>query len=272
MSDKHIRYQDLLERVRRGECWSAYIDDTGPAGNSPSPGTLPSDRKTYVSLILSPSDGAMLMREMPGLLKEVERHTGARELHFSNIYNGKREFKGVDLQLRLAIIDAMVHIVAEHQFPVLVQSIDSTHAAEVVAKFGAINVPRDLFDFKRFDDLALYLTLCRSKWFLQSRVSETTRAIVFVDEGWKNNGIAMRIPAWAHVFDRGDVYFANSATIWGIQLADLAGFVLTRWQLLLGKKELSDLDLSFVKIVEPLVKCFVNITATEMTLSIPTME
>jgi hypothetical protein len=268
MAVEPIKYQHLLERVGRGECWSAYLDDTGPGGQSQSPTTLPHDRRTYVSMILSPSDGAVLMREMPALLQEVERHTGARELHFAHIYAGKREFKGVDLQLRLALVDAMVQIVAEHKFPVLVQSIDATYATKLVAEFGALDRPKDFpFDFERFDELALFLTLWRSKQFLQSRVSETTKAVVFVDEGWKRDGIAMRIPAWEEVFERGLVCFANSASIWGLQLADLAGFVLTRWQLLAGRAELSELDRSFLEIAEPLKECFVDLTAAEITYS-----
>jgi hypothetical protein len=37
--EPRIPYADVLAQIGRGELWSVYIDDTGPAGTSVTPDT-----------------------------------------------------------------------------------------------------------------------------------------------------------------------------------------------------------------------------------------
>ncbi|MDI7268895.1 MAG: DUF3800 domain-containing protein [Myxococcota bacterium] len=261
-----IRYADLLKEIASGSAWSVFVDDTGPAGCSASPETLPPDRRTYVSVVLSPEDGRTLMEQMPGFLQELRSVTGASELHCSDLYAGKGELARTPLAVRLAALEAMAEIFAQHRFPVLVQSVDSASAKELIRAFGSLErSPRLPFRFDHFEDIALFVVLLRTRWYLKERASPDAGAIVFVDEGWKPNGIALRIGPWSPMFKYGCIFFGRSEDIVGLQLADFAGFILTRSQLLLGKTDLSPLDLAVLEIGRRL--CFVNLNTVEFSLA-----
>lgn len=77
------------------------------------------------------------------------------------------------------------------------------------------------------------------------------RARVFVDEGYKKNGLALRLPFWESVFSDSLICFAKSSSVLPIQLADFAAFCLNRTQLLLGKPELNELDKELLRILTP---------------------
>jgi hypothetical protein len=99
-------------------------------------------------------------------------------------------------------------------------------------------------------DAALFLLLIRIKWYLQGAVMKA-RARVFVDEGYKKNGLALRLPFWESVFSDSLICFAKSSSVLPIQLADFAAFCLNRTQLLLGKPELNELDKELLRILTP---------------------
>src|SRR5262249_46662510 len=85
------------------------------------------------------------------------------------------------------------------------------------------------------EDLALFFLLLRIKWYLEKEYAGGRQARVFVDEGFKKNGVAIRMPRFARQFADGLVCFARSDTILPIQLADFAAFALNRNQILLSK-------------------------------------
>lgn len=61
------------------------------------------------------------------------------------------------------------------------------------------------------------------------------------------------------MFADGLICFARSDSILPLQLADFAAFCLNRTQLLIGKEQLSELDSSLLRIIEPLAWNFQNI-------------
>jgi hypothetical protein len=102
--------------------------------------------------------------------------------------------------------------------------------------------------------------LIRVKWHLEQQYPVEKRlARVFVDEGFKKNGAAIVIEPLEPVFANGLVCFARSDSIVPLQLADFAAFCLNRSQLLLGRSDLSDLDESFLRIIQPLAWNYQNI-------------
>lgn len=164
----------------------------------------------------------------------------------------------------------MAEIFEEQQFVVLVQSIDEREAGHVIEAFKALERPRSFpFRLERNADLSLFLILIRVKWFLQSRLQSNERAILFVDEGWKKSGTALCIEPWSTFLEHGCVFFARSDAVWGLQLADFAGFVLNRSQQTLAKTSLSELDAAFLPIIDSMSRRFVNIPTLELGLERP---
>ena len=85
------------------------------------------------------------------------------------------------------------------------------------------------------------------------------QARVLVDEGFKKNGAAIRIPRFERQFADGLVCFARSDAILPIQLADFAAFAPNRHQILLSKPKLSDLARELLAILTPISWNYQNI-------------
>ncbi|HOE18425.1 MAG TPA: hypothetical protein PK344_13520 [Syntrophorhabdaceae bacterium] len=199
-----------------------------------------------------------VMRQLPGALKQLHQNTGAKEFHFCDIYAGKKEFKNIDLQVRLGVFKFMAEIFSIYGFPIFVQTLDPITLKDVRQR-ASFPDKMGPFNLKKQEDLALVFLLIRIKGYLeQTRLAlETGR--VFVDEGFKKNGVAIHIPFWESVFSDGLICFASSSSIFPIQLADFAAFALNRTQLLIGKPTLNSLDVELMKILTPIAWNFQNI-------------
>jgi hypothetical protein len=121
------------------------------------------------------------------------------------------------------------------------------------------------FNLTRPTDAALFFLLLQVKWHLEEQ-AEAAPARVFVDEGYKQNGIALEIPTFRETFADGLVCFAKSSVIHPIQLADFAAFCMNRTQLLLAKEKISVLDQSLLGILSPIVWNYVNIEKRSISL------
>ena len=153
----------------------------------------------------------------------------------------------------------MAHIFGAYRFPVFVQTLDPDSLGHIRNRAP---FPDQLgpFNLRKHEDLALFFLLLRVKWHLEkNHTPPDTLARVFVDEGFKRSGAAIAIPPLKTVFADGLICFARSDSILPLQLADFAAFCLNRTQLLIGKEQLSELDISLLRIIEPLVWNYQNI-------------
>ncbi len=144
-----------------------------------------------------------------------------------------------------------------HKFPVFVQTLTPGQVLEVhhIAPIPSL-LPH--FDLTKPADCALIVLLLRVKAHLEGQ-SPVVPACLFVDEGLRKDGRAIRIPSWSSAFAEGMICFSRSDVAFPLQLADFAAYSLNRSQILLAKQHLSDLDLEFLRIVQPLAVCFQNI-------------
>jgi hypothetical protein len=219
-----------------------------------------------VAVIISAADIGEVLREMPGALDELARACGATEFHFADIYNGRRQFKDLDLNLRLAFFRLMSHIFQLYKFPIIVQTFDPLTLQDVHRRANLPVKRIGPFNLEKQEDLALFFLLLRVKLYLEKNCPGGRQARVFVDEGFKRNGAAIRMPRFAGQFVDGLVCFARSDTILPIQLADFAAFALNRHQILLSKPELSDLDRELLAILTPMTWNYQNIQQIRLPL------
>jgi hypothetical protein len=256
---RQIRYADILGMIAQGRVWSAYLDDTGPGGNSLAPTALPPDRETHIAAVFPPAAGVALMDQMPGALEELRRAGGESEFHFVHIYNGTGLYRKISIATRLAFFEFFAEIAVSHDIRFLVQSIDGTTSAHVLDA-AAVTLPKTpgLLDPSSNKDLSRLFLLIKLKNYLLGQLRPGETAPIFLDEGWKRNGLALPVPTWNPPFYEGLVMSADSRNVWGIQFADFAGFVLTRSQILLGRDPLSSLDLSFLEMASKITPLFVD--------------
>jgi hypothetical protein len=259
---KKLRYQDFVDELSKGNKFGVFVDDTGSPGLSTLSPKLHASRKSWVAVVVPPSQMPEVLAQIPGAVGELRKITGATEFHFTDIYQGRKEFEDIDLAIRLRIFEFMAFIFQTYNFPVFVQTFDfeSWNLVKDKALFPEVAGP---FNLAKPEDAALLFLLMRLKWFLQK---ESGIARVFVDEGYKKAGIAMHLPAFRSVFADGLVCFASSSSILPLQLADFAAFALNREQLILSKKNLNDRDVQLVKLLEPLARAFQNIPMANIRL------
>lgn len=253
------RYQDFLDELHSGSHFGVFVDDTGSPGMKNTPPNLHPDRKSWVGVVVPPDQMPEVLEQFPEALEEVTREIGATEFHFVDIYNGREEFEGVDLSIRLGLFGFMTHIFATYRFPIYVQTLDPNNLAELRSRAAwPEKIPP--FDLRKQEDMGLLFLLMRLKSHVERhRGDAATLARVFVDEGFKDNGRAITIPTFEKAFADGLICFAKSSSILPLQLADFAAFAMNRVQLLLGKKDLSDLDKSLMQILSPIAPNFQNI-------------
>lgn len=252
-----LRYQDFLDDLARGIHHGVFIDDTGSPGLATASPRLHPERSSWVAVIVPRSDMREVLEQFPEALDELSRLVPSREFHFGDIYAGRKEFDGLPIAVRLALFEFMATIFRTYRFPVIVQTLDPNSLGEIRRR-GKFPDSIGPFNLARPADAALFFLLLRVKWHLQGQTGPGL-ARVFIDEGYKNNGIAIRIPTFEEVFADGLVCFAKSSSIHPIQLADFAAFCMNRTQLLLAKDELSDLDKTLLGILSPIAWNYVNI-------------
>ena len=253
-----LRYQDLVDQQRAGSMHGIFVDDTGSPGLEHTPPHLHPDRKSWVAVAVPKQQIGEVWRQFPRALSQLEGLLGTTEFHFTDIYMRRREFRDVPLATRLGVFRFMAHIFATYRFPVFVQTLDPGSLNDIRTR---ADFPERLgpFTLKKHEDLALFFLLLRVKWHLEQTYSGSdTLARVFVDEGFKKSGTAVSVPSFKTVFADGLICFARSDSILPLQLADFAAFCLNRTQLLMGKKKLSELDVSLLRIIQPLAWNYQN--------------
>lgn len=255
------RFQDYLNELSRGELYSIFIDDTGSPGIKNAPPNFHPERKTWVAVIVPQSQIAEVIQQMPQALIELRQSLGVDEFHFTEIYSGKKQFENVDIQKRLGLFEFMAYIFSSYKFPIIVQTFDPVTLAALKSKSDN-RFPKTLppFDFNKCEDLALFFLLLRLKWYMQkTETYPNIKARVFIDEGFKKNGVAIQMPTFNSVFADGQICFANSSAVYPIQLADFAAFSLNRVQLLGGRDTRSRLDTRLLEILSTFAFNYINI-------------
>lgn len=262
-------YQAYVDEQRAGKLHGVFIDDTGSPGLQNTPPNLHADRKSWVAVVVPRTVIAEIWEQFPRAIAELKNQTGATEFHFTDIYSGTRSFKGVALEKRLAVFAFMAEIFRQYRFPVFVQTLDPDTLRDV-RKRGPFPKRLGRFDFEKHEDFALFFLLLRVKWHLEKNYPESDRlARVFVDEGFQRNGAGIAVPPLRHVFADGLICFGRSSSILPLQLADFAAFCLNRTQLIIGRREIRDLDESFLRLIEPVVWNYENIPRVSYSDWIP---
>lgn len=255
------KYQDFLNELAHGKAYGIFIDDTGSPGLTDTPPNYLPGRKSWVAVIIPPHQMPEVLEQFSGALYALKEKTGAKEFHFTDIYAGRKEFRNVDLQIRLKIFEFMAFIFSQYQFPIIVQTFDPETLADIRARNGN-QMPDRIppFDLTREEDMALFFLLIRLKWFMEKTPEfPLVKGRVFIDEGYKKNGVAIKIPTFEMVFGDGLVCFGRSSIIMPIQLADFAAFALNRMQLIGGRDRRNSLDQRLLQILSKVAFNYLNI-------------
>lgn len=254
---KH-RYANFIKEFQAGKFGAVFVDDSGSPGLARASRNDRDNYKTWVAVIVSRDHIAEVYKQLPSTVEVLKEFAPkAQEFHFADIYAARKEFKGIDSSVRLGMFRFMAWVFAEHQFPIVVQTL-SPDAPERIASF--MDLPRSFgpLQTNRHDDLALLMLLMRLRAKLLSEFQQDAPIRLFVDEGRLKDGQGFVIPPLTNVFCDGTVFFASSNKVIPIQLADFAAFTINRWKILATKESLSEFDKEFLRIVTPIAELYMD--------------
>ncbi len=252
-------FRDYIREAKQGEKNGIFIDDSGSPGVSIPNSKLHPERKSWVAVIVPHWQISEVVNQFEEVIPLLEETFGVNEFHFADIYGKRGKFENVPLNQRLAIFKFMASIFQSYLFPIIVQTFDPITHADVMSR---VNIPKRIgpFNLENVEDLGLLFLLWRlSKFIRENPGLASKQSRIFVDEGYKKNGVAINLDGWKNWIADGLVCFAQSHTILPIQLADFAAFSLNRSQIIINKPKKSDLDIAFLEILSPIAWNYQNI-------------
>jgi len=181
-------YQTFFEGLSSETQYGVFIDDTG------SPGTAP-ERKTWVGVLVAPDQMAIVLKLLYQQIRELNVSTGATEFHFADIFNGRKEYSSIDWTFRLNIFKRLADIFGMFRFPIFVQSLDAISGPKWRQHWQEKGLPSRVagFNLDKYSDLALFTLLLRVIQYFdkqqEQQGNEMRKARVFIDEGFKRNGV-----------------------------------------------------------------------------------
>jgi len=222
---------------------AVYVDDGGNPGQDSGSDFLPPSRKSWTAVIVPQAVAAQVAAAMEIFISGVCAEHGAKELHFTDVFSGKKAWKSVSVHRRIEIFDLMGQLMDSFGLPV----VHITTSAETL-----LDHPELAATFKRKEGVWWDISNLEHFGFLRlcSKVAQYLREFqqdapndfqfpmpLFVDEGLLKAGGEATLPSWADVLDGPKAKFRRSIDVPGIQLADFAAFSLNRSQWIAAKHE-----------------------------------
>lgn len=230
-----------------------YIDDTGNPGEKTNIQYGSKKSKTWVAIILTSderNDGEEQMNECIEGLKI--HYNGASEFHFSDIYQGKKEFKKINKEDRFRLFNMFADIFRNERFPVRVQTFSEEDYDRVkINKSKSFN--QDEFGLNSYSDFALYHLLVLVNTFLKENVEKYPPPYeIIIDEGKKK---AEQTQNFSSIFKENELFqnklfYKSSKDTPLLQLVDFVAFSLNRCKILLQNNKKNKDDLWFLKMCE----------------------
>jgi hypothetical protein len=242
------------------------VDDSGTPGVTPKSSSLHADRKTWAAVIVPPAAVSGLRRGLQIFIDGVRSDYGVDELHFTDIYNGRRAFRNVAIEKRYELLELMATMFRAFKLPIIIQTCSPEHLAEIRAKMADWPAHLPWFKIDNHEHVALLFLLCRVRMFIreESKVLPQPLSLI-IDEGLQKSGNALSMSGWADLFAGGRATFQSSHQNPFLQLADFAAFVVARVQWIVSAGVSKHRDREFLKIVSPERLWVVNLPAAVLS-------
>jgi hypothetical protein len=191
-----LSLKSMMEELASGQVYGVFIDDTGSPGAQPTVTGPHPERASWVAVVINPSQMWEVLDQMPGAIRGLKESLGASEFHCQDIFQGTREFKNVDLNLRLGVLEFLAYIFRTYRFPIFVQTIDPVNLADIHRREPRFkNAKWGPFDFSKPKRAALFFLLIRVREYLvEKRQHPQQLARLFVDEGLMESRRALKLP------------------------------------------------------------------------------
>ena len=169
-----------------------YIDDAGTPGVESKSRYLHKDRKSWAAVIVPPDDEIELRSALEIFLTGIRTEFGADELHFTDIYGGRGQFKGIDPLRRIELIELVAGLFDAFRLPILYQTSSPQFLLEHQENADLNAIESGWFNLNRHEHFSLFLLCCRVAGFARKHkqyYSEKLRLVV--DEGLAKKGASV---------------------------------------------------------------------------------
>lgn len=210
----------------------------------------------FVGVVFPPESAPLVEKTVAELSNKLSALTGAREFHFTDIFQGQSEFRGVPIDVRLDLLEAFANAVAALRPTIFIQSIDdeTLQAVASITNLPSMPPPLNPREPRSFAFLGLLIRICQH---IRDERKGQENAVIMCDHGLLKSGMGMHLPICPDVIYNDTVYFIDSQIEPGIQVADFAAFALNRHQIILQRGTLTDLEKSFLyatEVIAPFVR------------------
>ena len=226
-------------QATNGDYSSVWMDDSGMPGAQRQSHYLTPDHAIWVAVIMKRDVVRSLVGEFYELWRVALEKTGASELHFNDIYMGRREFKAISTDTRMNILWQTGELLIRYKVPIVVSAMDSQRVAHWRRFFGISKERLGPFDITSPRDCALLdLTMEVASVLTSLKHAQRDSAICIADAGIIKPNMSVRLPGaiW-NAFRDNQVAFADSKLVLPLQLADFAAFAVARNQWIMHKPD-----------------------------------
>lgn len=224
-----------------------YIDDSGSPGQPPANKFLAPDTKIWVAVILSLEDKKYIDYQIELAKKQFEQGLQFSEFHFTEIYSGKNDFKGVDSKVRLEIFEVFVKIYNSIKPYVLVAGAGIGTLKKSGFSEAYINTKENDFNFSKPSDYALNtLLLIINEYFIENYKDDIIEVEITIDEGRQNANTTQILTDFVGICK--ELNYKSSIDVYGLQFVDFIAFYINRTQNNYSKNR-SKFDNEFMRIV-----------------------
>ncbi|MDR6670197.1 DUF3800 domain-containing protein [Rhizobium sp. 1399] len=222
-----------------------YVDDSGNPGAESGSEFLPSARKSWTAVIVPSVVADRVEKGMRIFLDGVRGDFGVDELHFTEIYSGKKRWASVSVDRRAEIFNLMARVMAAVSLPIVHQS---------VSEFTMLDHPERAFpaqsgdwNLKNLSHVGLLMLCSQTSQHIRTMRARSPNDFdlpfpLYVDQGILGAGRDRELPNWQDVIEGPTARFRDSADLPGLQLADFAAFVINRSQWIAATRKAGPID------------------------------
>lgn len=224
-----------------------YVDDSGSPNQKPTNKFIASGTKTWTATILSRREEKYINTSIKALKTKISKKISCSEFHFTDIYTGQKEFRGVDPSLRLELFKEFVDIYNTSSPYVISYAVGETTLSNSGFSEKYTSLKINEFRYSDQSDYALFLVLLHlDEYLLKEQEKDDLDITIIIDEGRRKAGTIQTFSGLFHQLK--EVSYQSSSRLYGLQFADFLAFSINRIQLNFTKNR-QVYDDEFMKII-----------------------
>lgn len=266
MGNPSIRLQEALDNVGKTGAPVIFIDDSGLPGSAIE--GISSEEKIFSAVVVPPSCSQEVLKATFDISRELQKISSQllavptiKEFHFCHICHGRHEFESVPVEARIGMLEFMATFLMYYPMEIVTVGWEESRNRELLSE----GLPQRLgpFNFKKREHTALLFLLLKLRDYVEKKAWIALPS-VFCDEGFAKHGMVLmaNLPFLRSFFEKA-LFFVDSKTVPGIQIADFAAFMLARHKVVLDKwqkgRKLNQIDSAIIEIMNSINAKYSNL-------------